>query len=156
MHCCCLAHVWVVNEEDYTIAGLESLVDRAKAAMQDPEYAEITAEYHKAGGICDTDKVFTMRAVHDALLQAASVDNKMEIEHVVGAIPWLADAASESRMRYLASAAETVQAKKSRPTSSQPAPPDADERKKRVINATGAAATKIGGGSSAEGKGSRG
>ena len=66
----------IFSEEDYKAAGLGALAQRAKAAMHDPEYVVVTAEYQKAGGIWDTSPVFTMHEVHDALLQAEAPERK--------------------------------------------------------------------------------
>jgi hypothetical protein len=142
----CAVAAWlmsgIVTEADYSSAGLGHLLQQAKAATHDPEYVQITTEYHKAGGIWDTNKVFTMHEVHSALEQAEKIENKTEIEEVLGGIPWLADAASQCRQRYLENAAtaeQTLQAKASLP----PVHPDAAQRKDALAEAAAAAAQKM-------------
>ena len=91
----CAVAAWLLSgiptEADYTAAGMDALLQRARAAMHDAQHAEVTAEYQRAGGIWDTSQVTTMHEVHDAALQAKEPRNKAEIEQAVSSMPWLAD-----------------------------------------------------------------
>ena len=88
--------------------------------MREPEYVEVIAEYHQAGGIWDTNSVFTMHELHDALLQTDGPESKEVVEEVVGSIPWLAEAVSASRKSYLSNAAKKAAAQSKGKTGLKP------------------------------------
>ena len=60
----------VVTEAECQEAGLHNLLARAKAAMHDPAYAEVTAEYKLAGGLWDTSRACTTHQMFDILEQS--------------------------------------------------------------------------------------
>jgi len=145
----CTVAAWfmsgIATVQDYKDAGMQSLVDRAKAAMQDPEFREVATEYHKAGigGVWDTNEVFTMHKVHDALDLASNTANHAEVEAVVGNIPWPAASSSECRKRYAENVSQAAKDKKRTASAALLASnQDAEERRKKIAGATAAAAAK--------------
>ena len=89
---------WVATKQDHKNAGMQSFLDWDKAAMQDPEFREVTTEYHKAGtgGVWDVSKVFTMSEIHHALVLASNTINHSEVGLVGGDIPWFAACSSSA------------------------------------------------------------
>ena len=146
----CTVAAWLMSgiatEQDYQQAGMESLLHRAKAAMHDPEFREITTEYQKAatGGVWDVTKIFTMHEVHHALAAASNSDNHAEVEAVVGEIPWLAASTSACRKRYSENLAQAESKKKKTASAAVLAASlDEDERRKKIAAATAAASKKL-------------
>ena len=107
--------------------------------MQDPEFSRIAAEYKKAGGLWDTEKTFVMHELGQALRDSAMAANSKAIETTVGEVPWVADAASVARRRYIANNAE---AKLNAKATRQPKHPNAEQRRCKTKELTAATIQK--------------
>ena len=130
----------VVTEAYCKVAGMEPVLERAKAAMHEAHYADVTSAYRAAGGIWDTAKVFIMHEVYDALAQAVDPMHKDEIEEVMGSIPWLSQARTDSRKRYLERVSTAQQGTNAKPKAVlHPAHRHQQGRKRRLTTATAAA-----------------
>ena len=88
----CTVAAWLMSgittNEDYEAAGLQGLLYRARAAMHDPEFKDVTTEYSKAcgGGLWNVN-VFTMHELHADIGHAADPANSDAVEEAVGGIP---------------------------------------------------------------------
>jgi hypothetical protein len=141
-----------VSDLDYKLAIEENLLMQAKAAIQDPDYAEVTANYKCGKGIWDTSIVFLM---HEEMVHMLEEDTckpplpppPKNNQHrggsnlVVGSVPWLAKSVTECRKRYIE--IEKVEADKLNKRSSLYVFPDAVEGKTQIEAATAKAGQKM-------------
>ena len=88
----CTVAAWfmsgITTDEDYKAADLQGLLYRARAAMHDPEFKDVTTEYSKAcgGGLWNVS-VFTMHELHADIGHAADPANSDAVEEAMGGIP---------------------------------------------------------------------
>ena len=147
----CAVAAWlssgVTEEADYRgDPALSQLYDKACMAMKDPSYDDITTEYKNGRGLWSTDTVvFLLDQVEDALATAADPAKHADIKTALGDIPWLSEAASESRKRWLAkSLADQEATKKAKheeaPAAAQEGP---EGRKKKTQELVAEAAAKL-------------
>ena len=146
----CAVAAWlssgVTEEADYRgDPALSQLYDRACMAMKDPSYDQITTEYKRGRGLWSTDTVFLLDQVEDALATAADPAKHADIKTALGDIPWLSEAESESRKRWLAkSLADQEATKKAKheeaPAAAQEGP---EGRKKKTQELVAEAAAKL-------------
>ena len=90
----CTVAAWLMSEvtaeADYVTAGaLADALHRAKAAMGDPAYKEITTEYQKGVGAWATDRVLKLDTLHEEPGELDLEKNHAAVEQAVTQIPWL-------------------------------------------------------------------
>ena len=122
----------ITTDEESKTAGFRNYTSTGTSSNAGPRVqgGDDTTEHNKAGihGLWDTNKVFTMQEVCDVMRQAADQANQDPIEEVV-------------RKRSMANIAEAGSRKKrKKETAVFVSHPDAEQRKKRLPDATAAAA----------------
>ena len=75
--------------DDYAEAGLNHLVEAAKAAQHDPECKQASQECQCWGGLWKADTVVMLDQVSDILTEAYLQKNQSQIEHALAEVLWL-------------------------------------------------------------------
>jgi len=95
----------VTVEQDYIGAGQEQLLRRAKLAMHDAEFQQITTEYKQYAGVWDTTTVLMdelQDQVEDALQEAGDANKISEMNTTMAEkMPWVMQSATEARKRWV-------------------------------------------------------